>query len=139
MQTIGKLIHTVDVKLKRNIDSLAAQYDLTFVQFLVMKLIYLTPEGQDIFQKDLEAALDVRRSTISNVLGLLEKKDYIRRESVPSDARLKKLTLTPAGEKMYLDFSACLMAADAEYFQSFSPSETETLLQLLERLSQSIR
>ncbi|MCB6992970.1 MarR family transcriptional regulator [bacterium 210820-DFI.6.37] len=138
MQNMGKLIHTVDVKLKRKIDRLAFDYDLTSVQFVVMELIYLTPKDQDIFQKDLEAALDVRRSTISNILGLLEKKDYVRRESVRSDARLKKLALTPAGEAMYLEFKSCLAAAEAEDFQLFSEDEKRTLLCLLERLSASI-
>lgn len=139
MQNIGKLIHNVDVKLKRKIDRLAADYDLTSVQFVVMELICLTPEDQDFFQKDLEAALDVRRSTISSVLGLLEKKGYIRRESVSSDARLKKLVLTPSGKAIYMEFKSCLAAAEAEDFQLFSREEKEMLIRLLERLSASIR
>ena len=138
MQNIGKLIHNVDVKLKRKTDRLASDYDLTSVQFIVMELIYLTPANQDLFQRDLEATLDVRRSTISSVLGLLEKKGYVRRESVCSDARLKKLALTPSGEAMYLEFKSCLTAAEAEDFQFFSDEEKATLLQLLERLSASI-
>lgn len=138
MQNIGKLIHNVDVKLKRKNDRLASDYDLTSVQFIVMELIYLAPATQDLFQKDLEATLDVRRSTISSVLGLLEKKGYVRRESVCSDARLKKLTLTPSGEAIYLELKACLTAAEAEDFQLFSDEEKATLFQLLERLSASI-
>lgn len=139
MKNIGKLIHAVDVKLKRKIDRLAAEFDLTSVQFFVMEFIHQTPKDKDIFQKDLEAALQVRRSTISNVLGLLEKKGYIIRLAVSSDARLKKLALTPSGEAVYTEFKSRLAAAEAEDFQKLSPEEMELLILLLERFSASIK
>lgn len=139
MKKIGKLIHTVDIKLKRRIDRLADSYGLTTVQFIVMEWIYLLSKKQDVFQKDLEAVLDVRRSTISNVLGILEQKGYILRESVPADARLKKLSLTASGEEIYLGFESYLMQNEAEDFQIFSPEERELLVSLLERLGSSLK
>ena len=49
---------------------------------------------RDIFQKDFEQEFNIRRSTASAILSLMEKNDLIKRESVPYDARLKKITLT---------------------------------------------
>lgn len=49
---------------------------------------------RDIFQKDFEQEFNIRRSTASNILSLMEKNGLIKRESVPYDARLKKITLT---------------------------------------------
>lgn len=49
---------------------------------------------REIFQKDLEDAFSIRRSTVSRTLKLMEKKGLIKRESVNFDARLKKLLLT---------------------------------------------
>ena len=49
---------------------------------------------RDIFQKDFEQEFNIRRSTASNILALIEKNGLITRESVPYDARLKKITLT---------------------------------------------
>lgn len=49
---------------------------------------------RDIFQKDFEQEFNIRRSTASNILSLIEKNGLIKRESVPYDARLKKITLT---------------------------------------------
>lgn len=139
MQLIGKLIHTVDIKLKRRIDALATEFDLTAVQFFVMERIYIAAEKGDIFQRDLEAAMDVRRSTISNILGLLEKKGYVRRESVSEDARLKKLILTPAGRQVYKDFKAHLSHSEAQALSCLSPDEIDVLTALLTRLAESIR
>lgn len=51
--------------------------------------------GQDVFQKDLEEAFSLRRSTVSKAIKQMEQKELINRESVDYDARLKKLVLTP--------------------------------------------
>lgn len=50
---------------------------------------------RDIFQKDFEKEFDIRRSTASKILSLMESNDLILRESVPYDARLKRIILTP--------------------------------------------
>ena len=49
---------------------------------------------RDVFQKDFEQEFNIRRSTASNILSLIEKNGLITRESVPYDARLKKIVLT---------------------------------------------
>ena len=49
---------------------------------------------KDIFQKDFEKEFDIRRSTASNILSLMEKNGLIIRQSVSDDARLKKIVLT---------------------------------------------
>ena len=50
---------------------------------------------RDVFQRDIEEDFSIRRSTVSNMISLMEQKGYIKRESVDYDARLKKLVLTP--------------------------------------------
>lgn len=50
--------------------------------------------GKDIFQRDFEERFSIRRSTATNMLKLMEKNGLITRESVPYDARLKKIALT---------------------------------------------
>ncbi len=58
-------------------------------------LMYLFDHGgEDVFQKDIEEKFNIRRSTSSSIISLLEKKGYIERASVERDARLKKLVLT---------------------------------------------
>ena len=55
---------------------------------------FFNNRDKDIFQKDFEQEFNIRRSTASNILSLIEKNGLIKRESVPYDARLKKITLT---------------------------------------------
>ena len=51
-------------------------------------------QDRDVFQKDIEEAFNITRSSVTGVVKLMEQKGYIRRESVAGDARLKKLCLT---------------------------------------------
>ena len=51
-------------------------------------------ENEEIYQKDIEEKFCVTRSTVSKVLKGMESKGLLRRESVFSDARLKRLVLT---------------------------------------------
>ncbi len=56
---------------------------------------------EDIFQKDIERIFSIRRSTVSNMLKLMEKKGFISREPVEYDARLKRLVLTKQSMDIY--------------------------------------
>ncbi|MGE4353459.1 MAG: MarR family winged helix-turn-helix transcriptional regulator [Oscillospiraceae bacterium] len=48
----------------------------------------------DIFQRDIEEVLAVKRSTATSILKCMEKNGLITRTSVSRDARLKKICLT---------------------------------------------
>lgn len=93
---------------------------------------------RDIFQRDLEQEFGITRSTASKVVNLMVKKDLIRRESVPQDARLKKLILTPKA----LEVSE-MMRADGKKLEEtltrgFSKEELENLYAYIERMKQNI-
>ena len=69
------------------------QNSLTGPQGLVLGYLYDHQE-HDIFQKDIEAAFNVRRSSATGLLQCLEANGFIERVSVAYDARLKKIVLT---------------------------------------------
>ena len=50
---------------------------------------------------------DIRRSSVSTMISCVEKKGYIKRESIPTDKRINKIVLTEEGRKKYeeVDFS----------------------------------
>ena len=56
-----------------------------------------------VFQKDLEAEFQMARSTASGILQAMEKKGLITRESIPRDARLKRLVLTEKGMEFQME------------------------------------
>lgn len=51
-------------------------------------------QDSEVYQKDLEEVMNVRRSTISKVLQGMEKKNLVLREQAEHDSRLKRIKLT---------------------------------------------
>ena len=54
---------------------------------------------REIFQKDIEDAFSIRRSTVSRTIKLMEKKGLIKRALGETDKRQMYFSLTPKGEK----------------------------------------
>lgn len=90
--------------------------------------------GKDIYQKDLEIEFGISRSTVTNILKLMEKKGYIERVSVENDARLKKLVLTERGEKTNSILKDTLNDNEARVTGFLSSEEQNTFLALIRKL-----
>lgn len=56
-------------------------------------------EGRDIFQKDIEKNFKIGKSSIAGTLKMMEEKNFIIRQPVKGDARLKRVCLTDKGRE----------------------------------------
>lgn len=93
---------------------------------------------RDIYQKDLEKEIHVTRSTASKVLRLMEEKDLIKRESVPQDARLKKLTLTKRSLEILDLIRQDQEALEARITKDFTSEELTVLSKFLCRMKNNL-
>lgn len=82
--------------IKRQINHSTAFGKATGVQAMIIDYLYQHRNTDQLFQRDLEAAFSIRRSTATGILQLMEKHGLLVREPVGYDARLKKLVLTQA-------------------------------------------
>ena len=94
---------------------------------------------EPVFQRDIEREFSITRSTVTNILQLMERKGYIRRQSVPQDARLKQLVLTEEGiqrhEKTLLSFHQ----TDDYVAGLLTEEENAELLRLLNKLREALK
>ena len=58
-------------------------------------------ENKEIYQKDLENVLNLRRATVSGVLQTMEKNGILERITHPSDARAKRIILNKNAERLF--------------------------------------
>lgn len=72
---IGKALHMVGNQMKRLFDNAALEYGLTSIQSRIIRFLYLESQKRDVYQKDIEEEFNIRRSSVTSVLQLLEKKD----------------------------------------------------------------
>ena len=94
---------------------------------------------KDVFQKDFEEEFGITRSTASKVVNLMEKKGLIARCSVPGDARLKKLTLTPRSEEVYQLMVEDFIAIENTLAKGFSEGELEQFFDFIHRMQMNLK
>ena len=89
---------------------------------------------KEIFQRDIEEQFLIRRSTVSNMIQLMEKKGYIERKSVNYDARLKKLELTYKAWEMYDDMQSYFKENETTMRKDISDEELAVFFDVLEKI-----
>jgi DNA-binding MarR family transcriptional regulator len=105
---------------------------ITRVQWLLLRHLFHKP-GRTIGQ--LAIHLDVRQSTMSQMLDRLEKVKLINRRTDQRDARIKTVELTTEGLELIKQTEETWMEALAEPFAYFSLEEKQSLITLMEKLS----
>ena len=101
---VGYEIKTLDHIIERNIINISLKNGMDRVTVMhgwIIGYLYAN-EHRDIYQKDLESEFHIAHSTATGILQLMEKKDLITRESIPRDARLKRLVLTARGNALHM-------------------------------------
>lgn len=93
---------------------------------------------RDIFQKDFEKKFDIRRSTASNILSLMEKNGLIMRQSVPYDARLKKIVLTQKAQDVHQQVEEAFCKMEEDIARDISDEELDAFFSILEKIKNNI-
>lgn len=135
---IGREINILSHRIRRRIDKEASQFGITGVQGRILGFIYNESSKRDIFQKDIEEMLDIRRSSVTNVLQLMEKNGYIKRENVYEDARLKKIVILEKGIEIHKKVYAFILKLEKSLSDELTEDEMNTLVNLIDRLAQKI-
>ena len=93
---------------------------------------------RDVFQKDFEQEFNIRRSTASSILSLMEKNELIKRESVPYDARLKKITLTQKALDVQAVVNEAFSRFESTMKQNISDEELEIFFSVLNKINNNL-
>ena len=131
-------INALGKKIRRFCDRNAARLGLTGTQGHVLCFIFIVSQWQDIYQRDIEEEFEISRSTATGILKLLERDGFIERVSVPADARLKKIVLTPKAKELQPLVIREAMAANQLLRSRLTDEETATYIRLSERICDTI-
>lgn len=101
-------------------------------------LLYLSCHD-NVFQRDLEKEFCITRSTASKVVILMEKKGFIRRESVEGDARLKRLVLTEKGKQIVDLMKDDKYVVEQTLVKGFTKEELDLFCSYIERMKNNIQ
>ena len=114
------------------------QNSLTGPQGLVLGYLY-DHQDHDIFQKDIEATFNVRRSSAPGLLKSLETNGFIERVSVAYDARLKKIILTEKAYEFKESLEKCIQKMEAILVKDLEPREIEDLIRIMNKIKNNLK
>ena len=140
-QVIPAQIHRVDNLIFRKINQFARQNDVeqaTPMHGWIIEYLY-RHRDEAVFQRDIEREFSITRSTVTNILQLMERKGYIQRQSVPQDARLKKLVLTEKGIRFHEKTILSFHQTDDYVAGLLTAEENAELLRLLNKLREALK
>ena len=122
-------------QLKLHLDSMLEDTDLTGQHVRILGFVAHSDEmGRAVYQKDIEAAFKIRRSSVSNVLDTMEKNGYIRRLQSQTDTRLKKIVLTDKAKETGVQHRKKIARFDDRIESDLTPEEIETMKRLFNKV-----
>ena len=140
-QVIPAQIRRVDNLIFRKINQFARENGVeqaTPMHGWIIEYLYRHRDAA-VFQRDIEREFSITRSTVTNILQLMERKGYIERRSVPQDARLKQLVLTEEGIRFH-ENTIRSFHQTGDYVAGLLPEEEHTeLLRLLNKLRDALK
>ena len=101
----------------------------------LMELAQMAP----LSQNDLATRLQLEKSTVSRLVGILESRGWIARARSAQDGRARELRLTDTGEQMAADLAEARRAKFARVFDAIPEAERATVLGSLQILVEAMR
>lgn len=135
-KNLGILINKITNQLKRKMDKeMNENYNLTKTQSLVLSYIN---SNKEIYQKDIEKRFSIRRSTATEILNLMEKRNLIKRTPSKIDKRLNNIEITEEGIKLEKVGKEKIKELEKHMTKSLTKEEKKELIRLLEKVEQNL-
>lgn len=135
---VGKQINGLSNLIKRHIDRQAAMHNLTGVQGRILHMILAETCNGEVFQRDIEEEFNLRRSTATGILQLMEKNGMITRQSVPYDARLKSIVPTTKAAALHEAVSRDIQEIEKCLAQNIAPEDLAVFRKVLEQMYRNL-
>lgn len=135
---IGRLIHMISHHMKRLSATSYEDCGLTHTQGHILRYIILKSLCNDVYQKNIEHEFQIRRSSATGILQLLEKKGYIYRESEKTDARLKKIKPTDKAIEIRGKILENIKHTEKVLKKDIDTNEYQIFIKVMEKMIQNL-
>lgn len=110
---------------------------LTGMHGWLIHFLYIR-QDTPIYQRDIEKTFSIRRSTVTATLNRMEENGLIVRESVPEDARLKRIVLTEKAISLHQSVEQEQMRLEQILTDGISPEELAQFQKTLNIMCQNL-
>ncbi|MDP3073744.1 MAG: MarR family transcriptional regulator [Opitutaceae bacterium] len=133
-ELIAAVMATADAFLRAS-QRLFRPLGLTAAQYNVLNVLAAAPDG--LSQRQLGDVLVVDRSNVTGLLDRMGEAGWVRRQDDPADRRVYRVTLTPAGRKLWTRVEPRYRAVVAQVVGGLTAAQRAQCLASLQRLEQA--
>lgn len=94
---------------------------------------------ENIYQRDLENILNLRRATVSGVLQTMEKNKLIKRITDDNDTRAKKIILCENAKEIFLKSEKKFVELEETIVEGISNEELEVFLDVIKKMKENMK
>lgn len=110
----------------------------TPTQMQILEYILEHPK-ENIYQKDLEDILNLRRATVSGVLQTMEKNNLIERIIDSEDSRVKRIILNPEAKKIFKAHEKILREIEKNIIKGIPEEELLQFLKVIHKMQNNLK
>ena len=139
-RTIGYEVRTLSNLIKRHVGNSEIMQKIestSGVHGWVIGYLY-EHRDRDVFQKDFEEEFQIRRSTATEIMKLMEKNGLIVREKVEHDGRLKRIVLTERAIACHEAFSAYIESFEKSLVDGIPEEDLNTFFAVIRKIKENI-
>ncbi|ULQ58940.1 MarR family winged helix-turn-helix transcriptional regulator [Brucepastera parasyntrophica] len=112
--------------------------EITCMHYAVIHFIY-NNRDKKIFQKDIESEYNIRGSTATGILKLMEQNGFIRRIPALQDARLKKIVLTNKALGIYCQAKSTMDEINEKILTGIPEDEVDSFFLTIEKILHNLQ
>ncbi len=140
-KTIGFKARQLSNAIKRNGELQNQQFESRNISMMQRWIIghLARNEDRDIYQKDLEQELKIGKSTLTEILHVMEKNNLVVRVASKKDGRCKKLVLTKAAEAIHEEIEQGIVEFERRLRNNITDEELQTFFNLVNRMLENVK
>ena len=126
---IGRLFFCQELENHKNLP--------TPTQMQIIEYILKHP-NENIYQRDLENILSLRRATVCGVLQTMEKNQFILRTIDTNDSRIKKIILNDSAKDIYLTYEKKILEIEEILKHNLTDEEINIFLDIMKKMQNNL-
>lgn len=133
-----KLASKLITRAMGNMEAMECANEMTGTHAWILRYLYENRD-KEMFQRDIEKQMNIRRSSATGLLKLMEKNGLIYREPVDYDARLKRIVMTEKAVALHNSIDRDIENMEKRISKGLSEEEEKMLLSLLRRVQKNLQ
>lgn len=134
---LGVQIRETNKVIKTYVEGLlrrSGKIPLHGMEGMVLDFIFRFADKENLTATDIAKKFSITKATVSQTLNRLELKELVEEHPLPSDGRVKIISLTKKGHIIQQDFEENFRKVNSNLESGISEEEKELLVRILERI-----